>query len=53
MKRFALAVFLLILFAAPAFAVQHKVMHPKPIHAQNPYLKHSNHKVHRQRHKKI
>jgi hypothetical protein len=53
MKKFVLAAFLVMLFAVPAFAVQHKVTHPKAVHAQNPYLKHANHKAHRQRHKKI
>ncbi|MGO9434705.1 MAG: hypothetical protein ACLP00_10465 [Terracidiphilus sp.] len=53
MKRFVLTAFLLMLFAAPAFAAKHKVTHPKPVHAQNPYLKHANHKVHRQHHKKV
>jgi hypothetical protein len=53
MKKIVLAAFLLMLFAAPAFAVKHKVTHPKPVHAQNPYLQHPNHKAHRQHHKKI
>jgi hypothetical protein len=53
MKKFVLAAFLLMLFAVPAFAVKHKVTHPKPVHTQNPYLKHPNHTTHRQRHKKI
>ena len=53
MKKFVLTAFLLILFAVPAFAVKHKVTHPKPVHTQNPYLKHPNHTTHRQRHKKI
>ena len=53
MKKSVVAAFLLTLFAIPAFAASHKVEHPKPIHAQNPYLKHANHKAHRQHHKKI
>jgi hypothetical protein len=53
MKKFVLAATLLMLFAAPAFAVKHKVTHPKPVHAQNPYLQHPNHKAHRQHHKKV
>jgi uncharacterized protein YxeA len=53
MKKTVLAVVLLILFAASAFAAQHKVSHPKPVHPTNPYLKHPNHKAHRGHHKKI
>ncbi|MGA2727766.1 MAG: hypothetical protein ABSE96_08140 [Terracidiphilus sp.] len=53
MKKLVLAAFLLMLFAVPAFAAKHKVTHPKPVHAQNPYLKHPNHSTHRQHHKKI
>ena len=53
MKKLVLAAFLLMLFAVPAFAAKHKVTHPKPVHAQNPYLKHPNHTMHRQHHKKI
>jgi hypothetical protein len=53
MKRFVLTAFLVMLFAVPAFAAKHKVTHPKPVHAQNPYLSHANHKAHRQHHKKI
>lgn len=53
MKRIVLAAFLVMLFAVPAVAAKHKVTHPKPVHAQNPYLSHANHKAHRQHHKKI
>jgi hypothetical protein len=53
MKKFVLAAFLVMLFAVPAIAAKHKVTHPKPVHAQNPYLSHANHKAHRQHHKKI
>jgi len=53
MKKFVFAAFLLMLFAVPAIAAKHKVTHPKPVHVQNPYLSHPNHKAHRQHHKKI
>jgi hypothetical protein len=53
MKKFVLAAILVMLFAVPAVAAKHKVTHPKPVHAQNPYLSHANHKAHRQHHKKI
>jgi hypothetical protein len=53
MKKFLLTAFLVMLFAVPAIAAKHKVTHPKPVHAQNPYLSHANHKAHRQHHKKI
>jgi len=53
MKKFVAAALLSIAFAVPAFAATHKVSHPRPVHAQNPYLKHPNHKAHRGHHKKI
>jgi hypothetical protein len=53
MKKFVLAAFFLMLFAAPAFAVKHKVAHPKAVHPTNPYLKHPNHRAQRGHHKKI
>jgi len=44
MKKFAAAALwsmvLTLVFAAPAFAAQHHVKHPKAVHAKNPYLKH-------------
>ncbi len=42
-----------IAIAVPAMAVKYKNNHPKPVHPENPYLKHPNHKMHRGRHKKI
>jgi hypothetical protein len=53
MKKFLLALSFIAIFAAPAFAFSHKVHHPKPMHATNPYLKHPAHKAQRHRHKKI
>ena len=53
MKKFLLASLLLISFAGPAFALGHKVNHPKAIHPTNPYLTHPNHKAQRHHHKKI
>ena len=43
-----------IAVAVPAMAAtKYKSTHPKPVHPENPYLKHPNHKMHRGRHKKI
>ena len=61
MKKFAAAALLSIAFALPALAaetapqpvVKHRITHPKPVHATNPYLKHPNHKAKRGHHKKI
>jgi hypothetical protein len=56
MKKFAAATLSLALLAVPAFAAihsTHKVTHPRPVHAQNPYLAHPNHKAQRHHHKKI
>jgi hypothetical protein len=53
MKKFVLAVVLFPALAAPAFALGHKVNHPKPVHPTNPYLKHPAHKAQRHRHKKV
>jgi hypothetical protein len=53
MKKLVAAALLSAVFVAPAFAAKHKVNHPKAMHAQNPYLKHPNHKAHRGHHKKI
>jgi hypothetical protein len=53
MKKLVAAGLLSIVFAVPAVAAKYKPTHPKPMHAQNPYLKHPNHKAHRGHHKKI
>jgi hypothetical protein len=53
MKKLVVAGLLSIVFTLPALAEKHKVMHPKPVHKENPYLKHPNHKALRGHHKKI
>ena len=55
MKKLAITA-LITAFLAPAaaFAItKHKVTHPRPVHQENPYLKHPNFKAQRHRHKKI
>jgi hypothetical protein len=51
MKKLVAVGLFSIVFAVPALAVQHTVTHPKAVHAENPHLKHSNHKAHRWHHK--
>jgi hypothetical protein len=53
MKKSVVAVFLLALFAIPAFAATRKLHYPQAHHPENPYLKHLSHKQHRPHHKKV
>ncbi len=55
MKKLAItAVITAVLAPTAALAItKHRVEHPKPVHPQNPYLKHPNYKAQRHRHKKI